>query len=76
MFNTGQNRFAAQFTQPRKNVANYLQQTAADEGYLVAETVRMGKEQLMVLPPAMDPNAADADNQKIIREEAIRAIAK
>ena len=25
MFNTGQNRFAAQFTQARKNVANYLQ---------------------------------------------------
>ena len=39
-FNTGQNVFAAQFTQSRKNVANYLQRTAADEGYLVAETVR------------------------------------
>ena len=28
------------------------------------------------LPPAVDPNSADADDQKIIREEAVRAIAK
>jgi hypothetical protein len=75
-FNTGQNRFAAQITQSRKNVANYLQRTVADEGYLVAETVQTGKEQIIALPPAMDPNVADADNQKIIGEEAVRAIAK
>ena len=31
-FNTGQNKFAAQFTQSRKNVANYLQRTLANEG--------------------------------------------
>ncbi len=43
-FNTGQNKFAAQFTQSRKNVANYLQCTSASEGYLVAETVRTGKQ--------------------------------
>ena len=66
-FNTGQNVFAAQFTQSRKNVANYLQRTAADEGYLVAETVRTGMEQVIVLLPAVDPNAADAGDQKIIR---------
>ncbi len=29
-----------------------------------------------MLPPAVNPNSADADNQKIIREEAVRAIAK
>ena len=75
-FNTGQNRFAAQFTQSRKNVANYLQCTAADEGYLVAETVQTGKEQIIVLPLAVNPNAADADDQKIIWEDAVRAIAK
>jgi hypothetical protein len=57
-------------------VANYLQRTAADEGYLVAETIRTGKEQIIVLPPAVNPNAVDADDQKIIREEAVRAIAK
>ena len=57
-------------------MANYLQRTAADEGYLVAETVQTGKEQIIALPPAIGPNVADADDQKIIREEAVRAIAK
>ena len=33
-------------------------------------------EQVIVLPLAVDPNSADADDQKIIREEAVRAIAK
>jgi hypothetical protein len=75
-FNTGQNRFAAQFTQSRKYVANYLQQTAADKGYLVTETVRTEKEQLIALPPAINPNVADAVDQKIIQDEVIRDIAK
>jgi methionine synthase II (cobalamin-independent) len=75
-FNTGQNRFAAQFTQSRKNVANYLQRTASDKGYLVAETVRTGKLQTIALPPPIDMLASDAKDQKIIREEAVRAIAK
>ncbi len=57
-------------------MANYLQRTAADEGYLVAETVRRGKEQIIALLPAVDTSAADADDQKIIWEEAVRAIAK
>ncbi len=39
-FNTGQNKFAAQFTPSREEVANYIQRTLADEGYLVAETIR------------------------------------
>ena len=43
-FITGQNRFATQFTQSRKNMVNYLQQMATDKGYLVAETVRMGEK--------------------------------
>ena len=75
-FNMGQNRFAAQLTQSRKNVVNYLQPTAADEGYLVAETFWTEKEQILALPLAVNPNAADADDQMIIREEAVRAIAK
>jgi hypothetical protein len=33
-------------------------------------------EQIIALPPPVDTNAADADNQKIIWEEAVRAIAK
>ncbi len=65
-FNTGQNHFATQFTQSRKNVTDYLQCTAADKGYLVVEPVRMGKEQRIVLPAPVDASAADADNQRII----------
>ncbi len=38
-FNTGHNKFAVQFTESRKNIANYLQWSLAAEGYLVAETV-------------------------------------
>ena len=75
-FNTGQNHFAAQFMQSRKNVANYLQHTASDEGYLAAETVRTGKLQTIALPPPINMTASNAEDQKIIREEAVRAIAK
>ncbi len=57
-------------------MANYIQQTAADEGYLVAETARMGKEQVITLLPPIDQNGANMEDQKIIQEEAIRAIAK
>ena len=50
-FNMGQNKFAAQFIQSQKNVANYLQRTSANEGYLVAKTVRTGREHIIELPP-------------------------
>jgi len=54
-----------------------LQRTTSDEGYLVAETVRTGKLQTIALPPPpIDTSASDAEDQKIIREEAVRAIAK
>jgi hypothetical protein len=75
-FNTGQNKFAAQFTQLRKNVANYLQRTSASEGYLVAETVRTGREQTIPLPAAVDASAPDAADLKIIRDEEVKTIAK
>ena len=75
-FNTRQNKFAAQFTQSRKNVANYLQRTSASKGYLVAETVKSGREQIIKFPPAIDPNAANAEDQKIIRAEEVETIAK
>ena len=75
-FKTGQNRFAAQFMQSRKNVANYLQCMVLDEGYLVAETVRTGKLQTIALPPPIDTTASNAKDQKIICKEAVRAIAK
>jgi hypothetical protein len=74
-FNMGHNKFAAQFTQSQKNLANYLQRTSACEGYLVAETVRMGREQIIPLPPAMDVNAPDAADLNIIRAEEVKTIA-
>ena len=37
----------------------------------------MRRVQLITLPPVVtNPNAVDADDQKIIREEAVKAIAK
>jgi hypothetical protein len=75
-FNTRQNEFAAQFTQSRKNVANYLQRTSANKGYLVAKTVRTGREQMIPLPDAVDPNAPDAADLNIIRGKEAKTIAK
>ncbi len=75
-FNMGQNKFAAQFTQSQKNIANYLQHTLASKGYLVTETVRTGKVQTISLPAAVDMNLPDAADLKIIRDEEVRAIAK
>jgi hypothetical protein len=72
----GQNRFAAQFSQSRKNVANYLQMTVADNNYLIAKPVRTRKVQIIVLSTPVDVNALDAVDQRIIQEEAIRAITK
>ncbi len=72
----GQNKFAAQFTQLRKKVANYLQRTVLSEGYLVAKTVRTGKKQLIKLPPAVDENVTDINNQRIIRAEEVKTVAK
>ncbi len=75
-FNTRQNKFAVQFTQLQKNIANYLQRTSAAEGYLVAETIRTKKKQTIDLPPPIDKSAPDADNQKIIQGEEVKTIAK
>ena len=75
-FNTGQNKFAAQFIQSRKNVSNYLQRTLAYKGYLVAKTVHTNKKQIIELPPAVDESAADAEDQKIIRAEEVKTVAK
>ncbi len=44
-FNTGHKKYAAQFTRSCEEIANYVQRTLTDEGYLVAETIRTGKEQ-------------------------------
>ena len=75
-FNTGQNKFAAQFTQSRENVANFLQQTATDEGYLIAETVHTGKQQTIALPPPINGNDPDTDDLKIVHAEEVKSVAK
>jgi hypothetical protein len=76
-FNMGQNQFAPECMQSRKNIANYLQRsTASNKGYLVAETVRLEKQKVIVLPPPIDQAPADVKDQKIIHKEAVQAIAK
>jgi hypothetical protein len=75
-FNMGQNKFAVQFTQSQKNMANYLQRTLAYEGYLVAKTVRSGREQIIKLLPPIDARAADTEDQKIIQAKEVKTIAK
>jgi hypothetical protein len=75
-FNTGHKKIMAQFTESQKNIANYLQRSLAAEGYLVAETIRMGKKQTIELPTAMDENAPDKDDLNIIRNKEIKSVAK
>jgi hypothetical protein len=75
-FNTGQNKFEAQFTQLHKNVLNYLQCTAGSEGYLVAETVQIGKKQTIDLPSAINPNNPELGDKKIIHTDEVKTIAK
>ncbi len=75
-FNTGHNKFAVQFTESQKNVANYYQWSSAAKGYLVAETVQTGKKQTIGLPVAVDKNAPDKDNLNISRNEEIKFVAK
>jgi hypothetical protein len=60
----------AQFTQSRENVANFLQRTAHDKGYLVAETVRTGKQQKIDLLPPIDGNDPNAEDLKMPRKHA------
>jgi hypothetical protein len=75
-FNTGHNKFAAQFMELQKNVANYPQWSSAAEGYLVTEMVQTGKKQTIRLPAAVDENPLDKDDLNIIRNEEIKSVAK
>jgi hypothetical protein len=75
-FNTGHNKFADQFTQSRRNVANYLQQTSAAEGYLVAKMVQTGKEQTIALPAPVDTNDLDKEDLELIQAEEVKVVAK
>ena len=64
--NTGENEFAAQFTKSRERVAGYMQQSGMEESYLVAETIRTGMAQTILLPPPVNTNAPDKTDLKII----------
>jgi hypothetical protein len=50
------NKFVAQFTKWRKNIANYIQCLLAAEGYLVVQTVQTSRQQTISLPPPIDTN--------------------
>jgi hypothetical protein len=60
----------------REEVANYLQRTSAEEGYLVAETVQTRKQQLIPLPPPIDLNVEDKADMEIIQAKDVKTIAK
>jgi hypothetical protein len=63
----GHNKFAAQFTESQKNVANYLQHLLVAEGYLVTETVQIGQKQVIKLSAPVDANVPDRENFNLIR---------
>jgi len=75
-FNTGQNKYAALFTLHREEVANYIQRTLPGEGYLVAQTIRSGMKQSIVLPPPVDQNDPDKEDLEAIRAKDVKTIAK
>ena len=75
-FNTGKNKFAAQFTELRERVAGYVQRIGMDESYLVAETIRMGTAQTIALPRPVDANASDKADLEIICVEVVKSVAK
>ena len=76
MFNTGQNKYAAQFTLLCKEVANYIQRTLPDEGYLVAQTIRSGTKQSIPLPPPVDASDPDREDLEAIRAKDVKTVAK
>ena len=74
-FNTGQRKFAAQFTQSRKTLPT-IQRSVGKEAYLVAQTIRIGVLQTIDLPPPVPANEPEADDLIIVREEVVRSVAK
>ena len=75
-FNTGENKFAAQFTESPERVAGYVQRSGMEESYLVAETIRTGMAQTIALPPPVDTNAPDKVDLEVICIEVVKSIAK
>ena len=75
-FNTGKNKFAAQFTESRERVAGYVQRSGMDESYLVAEMIRTGTAQMIALPPPVDASASDKAELEIICVKVVKSVAK
>ena len=75
-FNTGENKFAAQFTESQERVAGYVQRSGMEESYLVAKTIRTGTAQKIPMPPAVNPNAPDKANLELIWVKVVKSVAK
>ncbi len=50
--------------------------TLANEGYLVAETIRSGEKQSIPLPAPVDPNDPDKTDLEAIWVEDVKTVAK
>ena len=75
-FNTGENKFAVQFTESQERVAGYIQRSGMEESYLVAETIRTGTVQSIALPAPVDVNAVDKADLEVICVEVVKSVAK
>jgi hypothetical protein len=75
-FNTGENKFATQFTELQERVAGYVQRGGMEESYLVAKTIRKGVAQTIALTPPVDTNAPDKADLELIRVEVVKSVAK
>ena len=75
-FNTGENKFAVQFTESRERVAGYIQRGGMKESYLVAKTIRTGAAQTIALPSPVNANAPDKADLEVICVEVVKLIAK
>jgi hypothetical protein len=75
-FNTGENKFAAQFTESRERVAGYVQRSGMEESYLVTKMIRTGTAQTIVLPAAVDLNAPDRADLDVIWAKVVKSVAK
>jgi len=83
-FNTGYSKYASQFKTSSQNVANFVQRTLHDEGYLGVRTIKMGEEQIIALPPPIPATTnqltpvevAKACNDNILRDDKMAQIGK
>jgi hypothetical protein len=75
-FNTGENKFAAQFTESRERVAGYIRWGGMEESYLAAKTIRTGAAQTIALPPPYNANAPDKVDLDVIRVKVVKSVKK